>query len=143
MDYRKFNIGRNVKVIGTVERVKEGSNCFLTRHETNFEGKIVGLKRFYLGTLESYGTYDYTEAPNSRYLKVEKTVVCLKVVRGMFNKPVYVLEGDIRPAEKCTACTKFPALYQDKHVWTERDKQDLREYMKDVPRDSRGRWVKT
>jgi hypothetical protein len=107
-------------------------------------GQIVGARMKFLGKFVS-GGYD-----DQSYLAVSGSIIVWLVRDGYLNKPYEVLEEDVElhhdTHEECFRFThaKDPKLPWRKTnmTWTESDKADLRKLMKDVPRDSKGRWLK-
>ena len=149
----KFNIGDWVRAMAYVEfnYDKFGKRMAdKTKLEQPIIGQIVGARTRFLGTYDSghphYPDGDY-EAP---YLKVKGSIIVWLVTEGYLNKPYEVMEEDIEPwldtHVQCIRLTtaKDPQLPWRKTnmTWTESDKADLRKIMKNVPRDSKGRWIK-
>jgi hypothetical protein len=106
-------------------------------------GQIVGARMKFLGKFVS-GGYD-----NQSYLAVSGSVIVWLVRDGYLNKPYEVLEEDVEllTYEYWAQCTKLIGKInlpwrKTNMTWTDSDKADLRKIMKDVPRDSKGRWVK-
>jgi hypothetical protein len=139
----KFQIGDWVRVKAYVEfnydhekRVADKTNL-----EKPIIGQIVGARRKFLGQYKS-GGYD-----DPAYLAVSGSIIVWLVRDGYLNKPYEVLEEDvsyyrlldIRIIHKSTPILPWRKTNM---TWSESDKADLRKIMKDVPRDSKGRWVK-
>ena len=100
-------------------------------------GQIVGARMKFLGKFVS-GGYD-----DQSYLAVSGSVIVWLVRDGYLNKPYEVLEEDVFPdyAMHSEWDRKLP-WRKTNMTWTDSDKADLRKLMKDVPRDSKGRWIK-
>lgn len=75
------------------------------------------------------------------YLEVQGTQFVYQVREGFINKPLEVLPQDLVQISASDVSEPFPFVKQRQQEWSERAKQELREAMKDAPRDSKGRWV--
>ena len=145
--YNRFRIGDAVEFIvvtevSTDDGVREAhvlsKSC---RPKNPLRGEIVGIKTFYLGKVRHSsggcnGEWDYEQG----YLLVEGTIVLWAIKQGMMNKEIYVKDEDIYAVVKNR--DKFPIRYGRKLNWNEKDRQIQREIMSDIPRDSKGRWLK-
>ena len=146
MDYRRFDIGTTVGVSSTIAVAydNEGQKR-IYKALGPVNGMIIGLKRLMLGKYEPSGYVGgngYCEPlPEEAYLNVSETIVVWVIKTGLFNKPIYALDEDV--VEACIPLYfQLPVLHQNKNEWTSLDRQCQREYMANVPRDQRGRWVK-
>jgi hypothetical protein len=139
----KFQIGDWVKCKAYVEFDYNPEQRVVNK--TNLEkpiiGQIVGAKRKFMGQYKP-GGYD-----DQAYLAVNGSLVVWLVRDGYLNKPYEVLEEDvelyltedIRLIHKSTPILPWRKTNM---TWSESDKAYLRKLMKDVPRDSKGRWLK-
>ena len=104
-------------------------------------GVIVGATYIIEGSY--HGGYSPFGEDDPPYLIENKRHFVYLVRQGLTNKPLKVFPKDISiiifpAAEECD----IPFLYQKKYKWTDLDKDMLRKYMKDISRDSKGRWIK-
>jgi hypothetical protein len=142
--YVKFNYDKSSKRV--VDK---------TRLEQPIIGQIVGARRKFLGSFFGGGVYHSGEYGvdtdwDEPCLQVSGSMIVWLVRDGYLNKPYEVLEEDVEPwydtHERCIRFknAKDPKLPWRKTnmTWTDSDKADLRKIMKDVPRDSKGRWIK-
>jgi hypothetical protein len=120
-------------------------------------GQIVGARRKFLGKFEKpsgvrYGFMgEYIEGDQS-YLTVKSSVLVWLVREGYLNKELEVLEEHVGhmlnpPIEKDifkfeVPKKSIPWIKQDKYNLNEKERNDLKEAMKHVPRDAKGRWIK-
>ncbi len=146
MDYRRFGIGTNV----------EASSTMTVAYDTDGQkriykalgpvtGMIVGLKRFMLGKYKPSGYVGSNGCSEPEleepYLDVSESIVVWVIKVGLFNIPVYALDEDV--VEACIPLHyQLPVLHQDQPEWDARDRQAQREAVANIPRDSRGRWIK-
>lgn len=140
-------IGEKVTVYATVEFAyndKSERVQFRTELEIPQVGVITGGTYKMLGTYSSansridyYGDDDYEPA----YLSVSETKFIYTVKFGLMNKDVYVLPNDV--------LTNFniiplPIKYVSKFSYNQSKKfsDDMKDIMKNWPRDEKGRWKK-
>ena len=140
MNYRRFKVGDIVGAHQTITVESHGRHRRLYKHERTVSGKVTGLKRFQLGTIESDSSYDEYGANGTNYLNVKEVITVWEVRIGLFNNPVYVLDEDLLPAVY-PHNYRLPVQYQNKNSWTDEQRKELRECMSGVPRDSKGRWI--
>ena len=142
----KFKIGDWVLIKAKV-RLDYDKNGYrqVKRTPTEKTGQICGAKRRFLGKISNPSYYSGDQA----YLTVKGSILVWLVRIGYLNKPIEVFEEDIelifpmilRDMDKLLFIEPgTPWFYRDDPFWTERDKEDLRKYMKDHPRDEKGRW---
>ena len=144
MDYKRFPIGRYVQASHTITMGYDEGSRVVVRKEDSVNGQVVGLKRFFTGhvekTSEGYdhmGSYYCSEG----YVANAKSVVVWAIRQGMLNRPVYALDEDVD--DNIFWCSElFPVMHSIKVRWTQEDRRRLREEIRDIPRDSKGRWVK-
>lgn len=139
----KFQIGDwvSIKAYVKFDYPNDIRTPFSHKLEKPIIGQIVGARMKFLGQYKS-GGYD-----DQAHLAVSGSVIVWLVRDGYLNKPYEVLEEDvsyyrlldIRLIHKSTPVLPWRKTNM---TWTESDKADLREIMKDVPRDSKGRWLK-
>lgn len=143
----KFQIGDWVRVKAYVEfNYNENGQRYVTSNklEQPIIGQIVGARRKFMGQYKSGGWDDQS------HLSVSGSIIVWLVRDGYLNKPYEVLEDSVEPwYDTHTHCIRFKNARDPKlpwrktnMTWTDSDKADLRKIMKDVPRDSKGRWVK-
>lgn len=155
-------------VIGDWVRVKAVANFY---YETDsgkrkvesrllkepFIGQIVGARRKFLGEFESggykaAGMWDEGVDYDPPYLSVSGSVWVWLVRKGYLNKAVEVLDDDveiydplhsqcIRPVGQDKRDRKLPWRNNESNLDL-KAREELRKIMKDVKRDSKGRWLK-
>lgn len=120
-----------------------------------FIGQIVGARRKFLGEFKGGGyrgadmwgeDADY-EPP---YLSVTDSVWVWLVRKGYLNKAIEALDEDVRLYEGVHDTCIRPLGKRDKTLpwrkasesWDAKAREELRKIMKDVKRDSKGRWMK-
>lgn len=75
------------------------------------------------------------------FLSVKETVFCYTVKQGLLNKDYLVLPDNIKLLEDQNRT--LPIKYTGEKVeWTEAWKEVLRNEVKTMPRDTKGRWIK-
>lgn len=133
-------------------------------------GQIVGMTRIYLGKYQSGyqrgGSDSLYSDPQPPYLSVKGCEEVWLVRFGMLNRAVKVLDEDIEMDAAVTHLVghtpdftdrlrsgafeigliqvqaKFVPVFQCKrYLWTEKQRKEQREIMKDAPRDEKGRWI--
>ncbi len=104
------------------------------------EAVIVG------GTYFSEGLIEHDEEWGNCFT-TKKKIFVYWVRTGFINKPMRVLPKDLRIKNddynfliKSTMPSPFP--FCKNNSWSKQDREDLRQTMADVPRDSKGRWIK-
>jgi len=114
-----------------------------------FTGIIVGGAYVMEGEVGIGGHYDSDThyAPEPNYLIVSKTLFVYLVRRGFTNKPLMVLPKDLNFENPLLAfyssySPRIPFRFSRKTERSEENKARLREDMKSVPRDAKGRWRK-
>ena len=103
-------------------------------------GQVAGLKRKFIGKLVSPEYDPRLRDPQNPYLNVTEELILWEVKTGYLNKPILVAEEDMGMALHELGA-KLPLLHTKRTPWTESEKHDLRQIMKDEPRDEKGRWV--
>lgn len=139
--------------IGTVVRVYKTAYAFYT----NKNERVIGLNRLknpVIGVIVGAthiveGSYHEEKNPSyfegeyyPPYLIEDKRHFVYLVRQGLLNKPLKVLPKDISSVVSLAFTSHIPFLYQKKYPFSEVDRELLRAIMKDIPRDSKGRWMK-
>lgn len=143
---KRFKIGDWVSVKAVVRFVwKDKGEKAIERECVQFDGQIVGATYKKTGHLEcGYHSYDGEYEP--AYFSPNKTVFVWKVVRGITNKPLYVLPEDVVSIEfnNLWDMNSFPELpfRWTNNNWPEDAKKSWSEEISAVPRDLKGRFVK-
>lgn len=108
-------------------------------------GQIVGGTYIAVGKYYSptYSSYDYLD-DDGAYVIVDEMVFVYLVRLGFTNKPIKVLPKNIEVNYFIPLKNFSPIPYRkaQKVKWGEKDRAYLRDVMKSVPRDSKGRWLK-
>lgn len=101
-------------------------------HRRIRKGRFIGVTYRNVGTRK-----DIYYGEPAIFTTKKRVLVCL-VKEGMSNKPLECLLGDLKriPPED------FPFCKRSQLIWSDEDRNHLREIMKDQPRDSKGRWTK-
>lgn len=147
MKLNRFNVGDAVQVKATLLRTK---TFFLDgRYEARWVrepcakvGVIVGAGRRQEGQRipGSYypkGIYGPIEAIPPEFIP-ERTFQVWKVRFGLTNKPVDVLDADVRAFKE-----PFTLPIQEKaETWREEDREQMRKLRANWPRDQKGRFLK-
>jgi len=146
----RFKIGDWVNIQNTVtsEYIQKDDKTIkkvIVKTPSTITGQIVGLKKFQLGTYNEgrAGTGVYYGFPDDfepSYLDVTAVVTVWEIKRGMLNKVVYACDEDVYPSLSFPG-QKIPLLHSFRKPWRDADKANLREEMRHVPRDSKGRWL--
>jgi len=105
---------------------KEFKNYFLAQ--------IVGAKHKMVGQILDHNSED------GAYFQVESSIFVWEVKRGLLNKVEYALPEDIWFALTNTSW-KVPIVVQNRYSWNDKDRAELRDQMKNVKRDKKGRWI--
>ena len=143
----KYNIGDLVKVIkkSYVDYDECGERDVYTSEELGkpIIGKISGMKRHFLGSYKEASSPHYAQKYSDDiieqpYLEVKSSVLFYEVKQGMLNKPILVLEENIKLLERWMVGNTLPLFYSP-YKWTEKEKKNMREYFL---RDSKGRFCK-
>ena len=101
--------------------------------EVKRKGRIVGMVYRCLGIGQPHFGFD---CPST--IKIQSKVLVYQIRDGMINIPFECLEEDltkILPED-------FPFCKSYQIPWTDEDRRQMAEYVKDQPRDSKGRWTK-
>jgi len=134
-----YEIGQWVYVKAVVRFCARDNKRIMIRKELEvfFPAKIVGATYRQLGSI--HGAY-YSE--DSPYLHQEETVLVYQVRRGMTNRIIEALPGDIVQALG-SILRKFPWRHQKKVFWPASERQAAREYAAEIVRDEKGRFTNT
>ena len=140
-DYEQFKIGDYVEVVRVMERDSDGESVrpitgwrIPDGKKQVMDGKytrlgiVVGVKHMSLGRSEweeDCGTVFYRTG----------TITVWRVRFGLAGKEWVALPEDLIPTD---APKVFPV---STNTWSEGDKRNLSECMKDEPRDAKGRWI--
>jgi len=136
-------MGKLVVVTKELRRVCMGREVdWVTTDRERRTGWVMGMRRVQVGTYSPasttpdnwFGGEEYEPA----YLEQRSNIPCLLVVFWATMRPVYVPFDGFREATKLD---KPPQLPRGAPM-PEKDRQWLREYMADAPRDERGRFVR-
>ena len=145
----KFKIGDWVRIQAeTYLEYDNNGDRQIIRNPMVRTGQVCGAKRRMLGqykggeTKQNYygGSYDYETDYEQPYLNIKGSIVVWLIRIGYLNKPVEVLEEDIQRIVM-EPKRDLPWLYINSLPWSESDKKELRDIMKDHPRDKKGRWM--
>ena len=146
---RELPLGTKVVVSAQMEDVGEGpgTHRWVAEPCEPFEAWVCGAKWLCDGTVEteSYGGggYEYPEDPyDVTSLVVTKKTPVLLVRRAMFGRAIPVPVDGVERWFSELASLGHPPLMTPAPSWDDRAKAVLREDMKSVPRDARGRWMK-
>ena len=142
MNTAAFKIGESIHVINKVtfksKREDSGQYYRITeKSPVNKTGVIIGGAIRRTGKVVAGGGHydDYDPA----YLTDIKSVFVYQVRLGFINKPIEVLEDDMVPSTEVNY--KLPYFVSSQPEWNQKSRDNLREDMKDAPRDSKGRWI--
>ena len=98
------------------------------------------------GTYFSEGLVEHDEEWGN-YFITKKKIFVYWVRTGFINKPMRVLPKDLKVKNddynfliKSTMPSPFP--FFKNNTWSKQERDGLRRIMADVPRDSKGRWIK-
>lgn len=153
MNKKRFKIGDWVHVKATMTTDYDNRDFddeskkikkVVVKKPANIIGQIVGLKRFHIGEYTPQGhhqSYDGEWEPVQAYITVEEVITVWEIKQGMLNKAVYALDEDV-DSGALKAKMRLPLFYSRQPIWTDQDRQNMREEMADVPRDKNGRWIK-
>lgn len=149
MKRKVIPIGTTVIVHTAVDNPNNYVSMYKPITEIKFDppviGKIVGGT--YMATGEyhpaSYYQSGWGDDGDPAYIAVDKMVFVYLVRLGFTNKPIKVLPKDVIDYYPFNSFLFVLPFRKAKNVkWNKKDRTYLREIMKDVPRDSKGRWVK-
>ncbi len=73
------------------------------------------------------------------YMEVSQVITFWLVRRGMTNKPILVRDGDCEAA--IGSNEGVPWKWTNPYKWTDADRKQLSETIKNSPRDKKGKWV--
>ena len=137
---KRFKIGEWVEVIADIEPAYDSyalGNRVIQRwgysKKKRPKGQVVGIKRVCLGYCDRSARHD-----EQSFLEVKSTVRVWMVKRGMMNVPLLCLEKDMIP---CEGKDNLPLLWQDRPEWSEKHREEMREYAKEMKRDKKGRFL--
>lgn len=106
------------------------------------KGRIIGIGRIMVGRVEKdfYDNEDYPMGVSGSYNVFFPTGMAWawKVVIAMSRNDVLCLSDQIRPIDEEV---EIPVAIN--RSWTQEEKDQMRDIMKDVPRDDKGQWIKT
>ena len=137
------------------EDIKKGIIVF---EKEIFEAQVVGLKRIFNGVLKCdfcYVDEDGCDVNTRPYMDTESSTLLWEVKTGYLNKPFLIPDDHIYKAFPNPNLTTImfimadkayhkhmPMLKQTRALYSDEDKNHLRESVKNVPRDTKGRWIK-
>ncbi len=143
------NIGDKVTIFSTVDFIYEDhpgnkvKRAIIRRNlETPLVGVITGGSYKPTGTVNSgHETYSYEGDIDydPGYLAIDKVHFVYTVKLGLLNTDYYALPGDLLTN---LGSHKIPVKYAPPPEWCDLARDNQRKEMKDVPRDSKGRWMK-
>jgi hypothetical protein len=145
----KFRIGDLVVVSGVIHfYYDQFNNRQYQVEKQHFEAQIVGARRKFLGKYKpSSGGYnpiceDWENEP--AFLEVKGFIPVWLVRRGLLNKEIEVREEDLELVARADWGIWLVEKTWKKMTssWRTDDREDLRQVMENVPRDSKGRWLK-
>lgn len=133
-----FTLGEWVYVKAVVRFFARDNKRVMIRQalDVYYPARIVGATYRQLGKILN----GHWEEP--AYLEQEETVLVYQVRRGMTNRIIDVLPGDLMPAPG-SILRKFPWRHQKKVFWSADARQDAREYAAEIVRDEKGRFTNT
>jgi hypothetical protein len=141
----KFKIGTWVEVKAKVFTCFNNDGSRTIESSPLFKpiiGQIVGAKRKHEGQLRDWNTHeDFFSTKPEWYLESSGTKLVWLVRQGIMNKPIEAFEEDIK-LFICTTHIVLPDIHRYQWKMNEEDRNMLRKKMKNVPRDSKGRWMK-
>ena len=133
----RYEIGQNVSVHATVRFVRRGMKRVLIHTKCDpFVAKIVGATKKQIGVYKTSG--DNWDAYEEWFEQTNQLFVW-KVIRGYFNKSLFVFPNDLKPIEYDY---EFPWLWKVPTIWSCKDREALRKDVKTWKRDSVGRFLK-
>ncbi len=128
----RFSFGTKIKYHNYLVRMKgkEFNYNYIWKRtiDKEREGTVIGWKYLSNGRYEAGEGYRYT---------AKESIFVLEIKRGMLNKTDYVLPIDVKK-EIWNSLTIPERIVS----FTEKDRRILRNIMKTVPRDEKGRWIK-
>ena len=140
---RRFKIGDWVMIRGNAIKEettdKDGTTRrLLVTRPFKFPrlGRITGVASRYDGRLD----YDW-ECGNTFIQEKCHAVWCIRL--GLKNSEIYAFDEDVEPIEVAEG-HQLPVMYSGpypEHILQEM-RETMRDYMKDWPRDKKGRWTK-
>lgn len=145
---QKYKFADSVEITGTAQGGYDESQERYRRVFRNdfiegksMKGRIVGIGRIMIGHTQS-DYYDYSDSSisGSRSCNIfipKGMVFGWKVVLAMTRKTVLCLPDQIRPIDE-----EVEIPIGISRPWTEGEKDEMREIMKEAPRDNKGRWIK-
>ncbi len=145
MKYKsKFKIGDWV-VSSHVAEVSYNDKDYRTIISTpvkrEIHGQVVGAVYRHEGYV-SQGMGGWSEGDyDPPYLSIKNTVLLLKVLQGMTNKPIEVFEKDLSPA--IGYIEGIPWRHMAKQEYSSEYRRELSIAAKDMPRDGKGRFQKS
>ena len=139
---RKFKFGDSVLVTKKVKfKYDENNNRIPVITNCSQVGKIAGAtyRRIGEGVKGSAPSYPDYDVDYPAYLKNPNAILVWQIKIGMINKSIEALTENILFISSDTDdMENIP--WSKQHLWTEKEKECLRNEMKNVPRDAKGRW---
>ncbi len=154
MNQKRFKIGDWVEVGATVKlgysNVDEPGKRKARRTEIEPRlGQIGGIAVRYEGEYRvgssGYSSFSDEYEKEQAYLDPAIRVELWEIKFGMMNKPVLALDEDVEGLSEFSmrlVRQKLPVFFSRQPKWTPKLRAMMREEMKDVPRDDKGRWMK-
>ena len=137
-------MGTYVEVQAYMKPVKPGSKRSYIKYKKGCPrvGMVVGYRTVYEGDIKSGSTYfdSYPEDYNPPVFIPRKSIKVLLVCFWPTYKPVLVLPEDLT-SNIMQVYSVMMNLHPTTYLWTEEQKQWLRDDVKNQPRDEKGRWV--
>jgi hypothetical protein len=147
IDPNEYQVGDwvNVKATSKSDYKNKKKIIATTVEPTPLWGRIVGIKKFFTGTyngckqtLDCHWLCPDVEYEDP-YLTNIKTVYLWEIKLGLLNKPILALPENITRAIGVLD-GDIPVFYSERTEWTKESKNRLRDEIKDIPRDEKGRW---
>ena len=145
-DHNEYKIGDRVRVYRRVTAWKDDHTHRVARTDIlrrPTAGTVVGVQIRHEGTV-THGSHDGLDGWEPGFLTHTKTVRLWLVRLGLTNKPVEVFRGDMMRLTDLEEKIEppLPIKWTNPLEWTEEDRERIREYARDYPRDAKGRWAK-
>lgn len=150
----RFKIGDWVKALGEAVFYYDDQNnrqVESLKFKNPILGQIVGARVKFLGKFHEGSGHGTEYGWKPPYLEAKGSVIVWLVREGYLNQEVEVLDSDLKLYEgihdeciqiKSSTPRSILPWRKVKNTWDDRAKNELRQIMKDHPRDSKGRWVK-
>lgn len=138
-------MGKYVEVCACMKARKKGGRRDHTVHilKESRVGMVVGYRTIFDGHTEGGSFNTLFEDYDPSYFVPEKSYQVLLVTFWPRMNPVFVLPEDLKEVEFFdTNGLPLSGYHPTTCKWSKESRDVLRKIMKDVPRDSKGRWKK-